>query len=522
MAGFLYDPWTLMPTRFGDKVYPPKSHDAGWGFIILQAVLAQKGAFTSTGKRSPQSVWRLAVMKAADNQVYTAFFRDSGELFVYENSKEKGPAWCREAAMAEAARRNPGRRGGGVLSRGRARGGDMFSPVATMPLQQATQAQTFDTSSGPIATSPFRDTTREAQTSNVGPGMEKGPERQVPDATISVPSKDQGLFTPQREEPPGTLISEPGESGGKPVYAAQSPDTWTPEYRTDIYTKFIGSTTSSPTSEAKLMRQLIDPQLWRLADGGSVEAMYELQRRGPSHYRPAFPNPRSRRNPLAQQIGEKNAGIVNNIAKSILDGVGSVDADHIPEEMKPFLRAEIKRLKAEARRNPRGQRDIEMLIGEDGAEWAQYDQERRGIYHRNAPRRVRNVPRRRNPRMASFVGGGRGLRMKDLTRGRQLPPAPPVSRKRPGYGAFLKPGTTSWPAWEKSKGWDHAEVAIQWMTRGMGSPSDYPALIVNLARYLPPSLPGAKTIWSMYSRNRKKIEAKAGRKMPTLAQLRRS
>ena len=41
------------------------------------------------------------------------------------------------------------------------------------------------------------------------------------------------------------------------------------------------------------MRQLIDPQLWRLADGGDEWAMYELQRRGPAHWRPARPNPRT-------------------------------------------------------------------------------------------------------------------------------------------------------------------------------------------------------------------------------------
>jgi hypothetical protein len=37
--------------------------------------------------------------------------------------------------------------------------------------------------------------------------------------------------------------------------------------------------------------QLIDPQLWRLADGGDHVAMYELERRGVDHLRPARPNP---------------------------------------------------------------------------------------------------------------------------------------------------------------------------------------------------------------------------------------
>jgi hypothetical protein len=45
------------------------------------------------------------------------------------------------------------------------------------------------------------------------------------------------------------------------------------------------------TRRGKSMRQLIDPQLWRLADGGSVPAMHELHRRGPGHYLPARPNP---------------------------------------------------------------------------------------------------------------------------------------------------------------------------------------------------------------------------------------
>lgn len=38
-------------------------------------------------------------------------------------------------------------------------------------------------------------------------------------------------------------------------------------------------------------KELIDPQLWWLANGGDEQAMYELSERGPAHWLPARPNP---------------------------------------------------------------------------------------------------------------------------------------------------------------------------------------------------------------------------------------
>ena len=58
------------------------------------------------------------------------------------------------------------------------------------------------------------------------------------------------------------------------------------------------------------------------------------------------------------------------------------------------------------------------------------------------------------------------------------------------------------------------------MTRGFGNPQDYPRLIQQLARFLPPSS-RTKEVWDTYTRNREKIEEKYGGRMPTLAQLRR-
>lgn len=51
------------------------------------------------------------------------------------------------------------------------------------------------------------------------------------------------------------------------------------------------SANRTPTPEMKDYQEYIDPQLWMLANGGDVQAMYEMSIRGPSHWLPARPNP---------------------------------------------------------------------------------------------------------------------------------------------------------------------------------------------------------------------------------------
>lgn len=51
------------------------------------------------------------------------------------------------------------------------------------------------------------------------------------------------------------------------------------------------SANRTPTPEMKDYQEYIDPQLWMLANGGDVQAMYEMGIRGPAHWLPARPNP---------------------------------------------------------------------------------------------------------------------------------------------------------------------------------------------------------------------------------------
>ena len=151
-------------------------------------------------------------------------------------------------------------------------------------------------------------------------------------------------------------------------------------------------------------QELIDPQLWRLADGGDTYAMYELELRGPGHQLPARPNP--------------------------------------------------------ARKN-----------------WSQ----------------------RRLPSRGSGRAGGYTKR----------------ERARLPDRDFLKPKTRSWPVGDPR----HFQIALQYMVAGRGNSSEYPMLIHRLAELWPVS--SHSSLWSIYSRNRKKIERKYGGSMPTLKSLRR-
>jgi hypothetical protein len=83
--------------------------------------------------------------------------------------------------------------------------------------------------------------------------------------------------------------------------------------------------------------------------------------------------------------------------------------------------------------------------------------------------------------------------------------------------AFLKPRTRSWPVSDR----EHAEIAIQYMTRGFGRPAEYPMLIQRLALAWSPEDQANRSIWTYYRRNKEKIEAKAEAPMPSVAELRR-
>ena len=225
-------------------------------------------------------------------------------------------------------------------------------------------------------------------------------------------------------------------------------------------------------------------------------------------------------------------------------------------------------LKAAAN-NPRGRRDMTMLIGEDGAEWAKWSQNREGIIHRNpsleAKRRkiqdqidlidhMIDGATRYGPG-AEFGGGGHGPaaaqirawveERADLVEAlRKLGPSgettiPPLrnpqvlyfpgkgtrgSGPRGGYspaeraelprGAFLKPGSRSWPVSDK----EHAKIAWQYRTRGFGNRSEYPLLLQRLAGFWP--VDQNPDIWAKYRQYQPDIEEKCRCRLPTVEELR--
>ena len=150
-------------------------------------------------------------------------------------------------------------------------------------------------------------------------------------------------------------------------------------------------------------------------------------------------------------------------------------------------------LKAAAN-NPRGRRDMTMLIGEDGAEWAKWSQNREGIIHRN-------------PQVLYFPG--KGTRGSGPRGGYS-----PAERAELPRGAFLKPGSRSWPVSDK----EHAKIALQYMTRGFGNRSEYPLLLQRLAGFWP--VDQNPDIWAKYRQYQPDIEEKCRCRLPTVEELR--
>jgi len=94
---------------------------------------------------------------------------------------------------------------------------------------------------------------------------------------------------------------------------------------------------------------------------------------------------------------------------------------------------------------------------------------------------------------------------------------PTRARKNRGKrSAFLKPSAQSWPVGDRK----HALIALQYMTRGFGKASEYPELVTALAAQYPAENSANREIWTFYRKHREHIEAKAGRTMPTMRELR--
>jgi hypothetical protein len=156
--------------------------------------------------------------------------------------------------------------------------------------------------------------------------------------------------------------------------------------------------------------------------------------------------------------------------------------------------------------NPYFQYDLTAVIGEDGAEWAKWAQDRTRI-------------QRRNPRLAALVGPMPTLRVRDIVHLESLGSGPRggyTRRERSALPAamFLKPSTRSWPVADSA----HAVIALQYMTRGLGRRWEYPYLVRRLAKLWPVTNEN-RDIWAFYAENMHKIQEKAGTIMPSVDDL---
>jgi hypothetical protein len=120
-----------------------------------------------------------------------------------------------------------------------------------------------------------------------------------------------------------------------------------------------------------------------------------------------------------------------------------------------------------------------------------------------------------NPQMAAFVGGGTGLRTRDLVPGPRGGYTPAQRDSLPDR-SFLVPERRAWPVSDEN----HVYIALQYMTVGRGKRSEYPMLIQRLAHLWP--VDQNTDIWKDYAAKKSKIEAKCGCRLPTLAQIRRA
>lgn len=110
--------------------------------------------------------------------------------------------------------------------------------------------------------------------------------------------------------------------------------------------------------------------------------------------------------------------------------------------------------------------------------------------------------------------GARDILVLDA-KGNELPGFAPTAKKNRGE-VFLKPSTRSWPVGDRK----HAKIALQYMTRGFGTKAEYPTLVRRLADIYPVEDSANRAIWTMYRKQLGAIEQNAGRKMPTMKELR--
>ncbi|MAH47684.1 hypothetical protein CMI37_17825 [Candidatus Pacearchaeota archaeon] len=231
MAGFLFRPTDVMPWAHGKKAREANWQDQGWGYVLFgwADLEDDSGRYAVKMKRLQNG----GVAPESGRMLFGTF-KNTGLLHVLDGKGSK-PGWA--LSEAQAKQKFP-------TSDGKeAKKNPTFRPTRTYP---SLSRNIFDRSLHP--------TTPTVSSHGMAPAASiTSPE--LP--SLRARSRPRGGYLPAGSYTKIGLASQPG---------ADTPD-------------------------AKVYQQLIDPQLWRLADGGDRWAMHELQRRGPAHYRPARPNP---------------------------------------------------------------------------------------------------------------------------------------------------------------------------------------------------------------------------------------
>ncbi len=129
----------------------------------------------------------------------------------------------------------------------------------------------------------------------------------------------------------------------------------------------------------------------------------------------------------------------------------------------------------------------------------------------------------RNPSMAAFVGGGRGLAVRDLISVRSRTSGSggsgpkggysPAERKELPTGDFLVPERRAWPVGDLN----HAFIALQYMAAGRGRAVEYPLLLQRLAKLWP--VQQNKALWRKYGQLRIKIQRQCECRLPSATEL---
>lgn len=140
-----------------------------------------------------------------------------------------------------------------------------------------------------------------------------------------------------------------------------------------------------------------------------------------------------------------------------------------------------------------------------------YDEKRAAIGARN------------NPALAAFIGGGRGLAVRDLITTRSRTSGEGGSGPKGGYSPaerkslptsdFLVPERRAWPVGDLN----HAFIALQYMVAGRGRTVEYPLLLQRLAKLWP--VKQNKDLWKKYEQYRIRIQRQCECRLPSAIEL---